>query len=87
MVRISHTKQLQQSINYLYEDDAKEGAKGDVQAHEGFPPEIHAIPPVDNLITPVFVPFEHITNVNAVLIVQLFFLLQILFILVLQLSD
>ena len=65
-------KQLQQSIDYLHENDAKEGAKGDVQSHEGFPPEIDTIALVDNLIAPVCVPFKHITNVNTVLIVQLF---------------
>ena len=60
-------KQLQQSIDYLHENDAKEYTKGDVQPHEGFPPEIDPIPMVDNLIAPVFVPFKHLRNVYAML--------------------
>lgn len=80
-------KQLQQSIDYLHENDAKEYTKGDVQPHEGFPPEIDPIPMVDNLIAPVFVPFKHLRNVYAMLFEQCFFLLVIRIVLGFQLFD
>ena len=70
-------KPLHYPINYLQEDDAKENAKGDVQPHEGFPPEIDTIALVDNLIAPVFVPFKHLRDVSAMTLEQCFFLLVI----------
>ncbi len=56
----SNAKLRHYPINYLQEDDAKEGTKGDVQPREGFPPEIDAIALVDNLIVPVFVLFKRL---------------------------
>ena len=86
-MRASPTNQLPQAIDHLQENYAKEGAKGDVQPHEGFPPEIDTIASVDNLIAPVLVSFKHLRDVSAMLLVQCLFLLIIRFILVLQLPD
>ena len=72
---LPRSENLQQAVDNFQKDDAKTGTEDYVQPHEGFPPEINAIAPVDNLIALILVLVKHCANIITVRLQQFRFVL------------